>query len=218
MGDVVTPITKTRDPRSIEVYVCEIPRPRAKALYHRQRSRAFEEGGGLPVVLGGDRQRRRGLRRSRREARPPTWASRSACLWVDAHGDMNTPASSLRAATSTGCPLAALLGGEPEELATLGGFAPKVLPQCTVLLGVRNLDEREERKMSLFCASGVHVFTMKDIDRPGIAAVTNGRWSIVARGTAGIHVSFDIDVCDAPIAPGVGTPVRAASTTARRTW
>jgi arginase len=125
-------------------------------------------------------------------------------LWVDAHGDMNTPASS-SSGNVHGMPLAALLGQEPKELAMLGGFSPKVLPQCTVLVGVRNLDQTEKE---IVRASGVHVFTMKDIDRLGIAVVTEQALSIASHGTAGVHVSFDLDVCDPSIAPGVGTPVK----------
>ena len=125
-------------------------------------------------------------------------------LWVDAHGDMNTPVSS-SSGNVHGMPLAALLGEEPAELSMLGGFAPKVLPQCTVLLGIRNLDEREKE---IVRTTGVHVFTMKDIDRLGIAAVTEQAISIATHGTSGVHVSFDLDVCDPTIAPGVGTPVK----------
>jgi arginase len=102
-------------------------------------------------------------------------------------------------------PLAALLGNQPEELASIGGFAPKVRPERTVLIGIRNLDEREK---AIVRSSGVHVFTMKDIDRLGIAAVTEQAIAIATRGTAGVHVSFDVDVCDPTIAPGVGTPVK----------
>jgi arginase len=117
---------------------------------------------------------------------------------------MNTPASST-SGNVHGMPLAALLGQDPPELSQLGGFAPKVLPQHTVLIGVRNLDDREKE---IVRASGVHVFTMKDIDRFGIATVTEQAIEIASRGTAGIHVSFDMDVCDPTIAPGVGTPVK----------
>ena len=101
-------------------------------------------------------------------------------------------------------PLAALLGQEPLELASIGS-SPSVLPQHTVLVGIRNLDEREKEQIR---ASGVHVFTMKDIDRDGIATVAEQALGLAARGTGGIHVSFDMDVCDPSIAPGVGTPVK----------
>jgi arginase len=102
-------------------------------------------------------------------------------------------------------PLAALLGGEPAELSRIGTFSPKVLPAHTVLVGIRNLDDREK---VLVKESGVHVFTMKDIDRQGIAAVAEQAVNLAGNGTAGIHVSFDMDVCDPLIAPGVGTPVK----------
>jgi arginase len=101
-------------------------------------------------------------------------------------------------------PLAALLGQEPIELASIGS-TPSVLPDNTVLVGIRNLDEREKEQIR---ASGVHVFTMKDIDRHGIANVAERALALAARGTGGIHVSFDMDVCDPTVAPGVGTPVK----------
>jgi len=80
-----------------------------------------------------------------------------------------------------------------------------VLPKHTVLIGVRNLDEREKVAVR---DSHVHVFTMKDIDRQGIASIVEQAVSLAGGGTAGIHVSFDLDVCDPAIAPGVGTPVK----------
>jgi arginase len=73
-----------------------------------------------------------------------------------------------------------------------------------VLVGVRNLDDREK---DLVRGSKVHVFTMKDIDRVGIATIAAEAIALVSRETAGVHVSFDMDVCDPSIAPGVGTPV-----------
>ena len=117
---------------------------------------------------------------------------------------MNTPASS-DSGNVHGMPLASLLGPEPAELSRIGGFSPKVLPEHTVLIGIRNLDEREKE---IVRASKVHFFTMKDIDRNGIAAVVEQALSIAGKNTAGVHVSFDMDVCDPTIAPGVGTPVK----------
>ena len=103
-------------------------------------------------------------------------------------------------------PLAALLGPEPAELSRIGGFSPKVRPEHTVLIGIRNLDEREKE---IVRDSGVHVFTMKDIDRARHRdRRSNRRWRLPASGTGGVHVSFDLDVCDPAIAPGVGTPVK----------
>jgi arginase len=102
-------------------------------------------------------------------------------------------------------PLAALLGPEPSELSRIGGLSPAVQPAHTVLIGVRNLDEREKTAVR---ESRVHVFTMKDIDRQGIATIVERAVNLAGNGTAGIHVSFDMDVCDPTVAPGVGTPVK----------
>jgi len=135
---------------------------------------------------------------ARREGKP------LGLIWVDAHGDMNTPSTS-GSGNVHGMPLASLLGPEPPELARIGGFSPKVLPEHTVLIGIRNLDEREKE---IVRASRVRVFTMKDIDRSGIAAVTEQALALAGAGTSGVHVSFDLDVCDPAIAPGVGTPVK----------
>ena len=161
------------------------------------------EAGGLPLVLGGDHSVAAGS-----VAASATFARERGTslglIWVDAHGDMNTPASTT-SGNVHGMPLAALLGPEPHELASIGGFSPKVEPQHTVLLGVRNLDEREKLRVR---ESGVHVFTMKDIDRAGVAAVAEQAILLAGTGTAGIHVSFDLDACDPSVAPGVGTPVK----------
>jgi len=125
-------------------------------------------------------------------------------IWVDAHGDMNTPATT-SSGNVHGMPLAALLGEGPSELAMIGGYEPKVAPQHTVLVGVRNLDHREKDEVR---ASGIHVFTMKDIDRQGAASIMEQALELAGGGTGGVHLSFDLDACDPSIAPGVGTPVR----------
>jgi arginase len=117
---------------------------------------------------------------------------------------MNTPATSA-SGNVHGMPLASLLGPEPAELSRIGGFSPKVAPDHTVLIGIRNLDAREKDRIR---DAGVRVFTMKEIDRNGIAAVVEQAIAIAGAGTGGIHVSFDLDVCDPAIAPGVGTPVK----------
>jgi arginase len=200
-GDLVAPIPEVKslgDPR--KKYIREIARV-CERLY--KTSLGVLEKGGLPLVLGGDHSLASGSVAATadyvRRAQKPL-----GLLWVDAHGDMNTPASST-SGNVHGMPLASLLGPEPAELSRIGGFSPKVTPDRTVLIGIRNLDDREKELMR---DSGVHVFTMKDIDRSGIAAVVEQALTIAGRETAGIHVSFDLDVCDPTIAPGVGTPVK----------
>jgi arginase len=200
-GDLPTPTPETRDPGDAsKKYIHEIAAV-CRALY--ERTLAALAAGAIPVVLGGDHSLAAGsVAAAATHAR--ALGQPLGLVWVDAHGDMNTPSTST-SGNVHGMPLAALLGSEPGELSQLGGFAPKVLPGQTVLVGVRNLDQREK---AIVRASGVHVFTMKDIDRLGIAEVTERAIEIAARGTAGVHVSFDVDVCDPSIAPGVGTPVK----------
>jgi arginase len=200
-GDLATPIPEVRregDPR--KKYARDIARVCTR-LYQLALA-AFDQGA-LPIVIGGDHSLAAGsvaaaAEFARRAGKP------LGLLWIDAHGDMNTPATTT-SGNVHGMPLAALLGPEPAELAVIGGFSPKVLPEKTVLIGIRNLDEREK---VLVRDSRVHVFTMKDVDRLGIAAVVERAIAIAGEGTAGIHVSFDVDVCDPAIAPGVGTPVK----------
>jgi arginase len=200
-GDIPSPIPEVKglgDTR--KKYVRDITRVCQK-LY--QVVLASLEEGAIPIVLGGDHSLAAGS-----AAAVAAWLrkeqKRVGLLWVDAHGDMNTPATSA-SGNVHGMPLAALLGPEPAELARIGGEIPAVLPENTVLVGIRNLDEIEKR---LVKESKVHVFTMKEIDRLGIAEVMDRALTLAGRGTAGVHVSFDIDVCDPAIAPGVGTAVK----------
>jgi arginase len=200
-GDLVAPIPEVKslgDPN--KKYIREIARV-CERLY--KTSLAVLEKQGLPVVLGGDHSLASGsvaataeiLRRDEKAL---------GLIWVDAHGDINTPATTT-SGNVHGMPLASLLGPEPAELSRIGGFSPKVLAEHTVLIGIRNLDPREKE---ILRASGAQVFTMKDIDRSGIASIVERALSIAGTGTGGIHVSFDLDVCDPSIAPGVGTPVK----------
>ena len=200
-GDLVAPIPEVKsfgDPT--KKYVREIAKV-CERLY--KTSLAALEKGGIPIVLGGDHSLATGSVAAtadfvRRENKP------LGLIWVDAHGDMNTPSTSI-SGNVHGMPLAALLGSEPAELSRIGGFSPKVQPERTVLIGIRNLDDREKE---IVRGSRVKVFTIKDVDRAGIAVVVEEALAIAGRGTAGVHVSFDLDVCDPTIAPGVGTPVK----------
>ena len=200
-GDLPAPIPETQDPRDDrKKYIHDIEKI-CQQLYDLTLS-SFAEGA-LPLILGGDHSLAAGS-----VGAAATWAKQTrqlpiGLIWVDAHGDMNTPATS-PSGNVHGMPLAALLGDDPPALSRLGGWSAKVQPQHTALLGVRNLDEREKTAVR---ASHVHVLTMKEIDRHGIASAVEQAVEIAGAGTAGIHVSFDMDACDPMIAPGVGTPV-----------
>jgi arginase len=200
-GDVVAPIPETKssgDPR--KKYIREITRVCEK-LYRT--SLGVLEKGGLPLVLGGDHSLGAGSVAAAAAYHRKHGRS-IGLIWVDAHGDMNRPDTS-DSGNVHGMPLAALLGAEPVELARIGAESPAIEAVNTVLVGIRNLDEIEKQ---LVRESKVHVFTMKDIDRMGIAQVMERALALAGEGTAGVHISFDMDVCDPSIAPGVGTPVK----------
>jgi arginase len=200
-GDVPAPIRETQqaaDPS--KKFIHEIAR--VCRTVHDRVLESLDQGA-VPLVLGGDHSLAAGS-----VAASADWVRRSSelpigVIWVDAHGDMNTPETTT-SGNVHGMPLAALLGQEPHELATIGA-SPSVRPEHTVLVGIRNLDEREKEVIR---GAGVHVFTIKDIDREGIGNIAERAIALASTGTGGVHVSFDLDVCDPAFAPGVGTPVK----------
>jgi arginase len=166
------------------------------------------DAGEMPLVLGGDHSLAAGsisgvaeFYRRRGE--------KIGLIWIDAHSDINTPDTS-PSGNVHGMPLAALLGLGPASLSNLLGFTPKVAPENTVLLGVRDIDAAE--RANIRRAGIAHVFTMRDIDERGMRAVMEEALRAAGRGTAGYHVSLDLDWIDPEDAPGVGTPVRGGAT------
>jgi arginase len=124
-------------------------------------------------------------------------------IWVDAHADMNTPESSM-SGNVHGMPLACLIGRGPVELTHIFQYAPKVDPANVVIVGLRNVDQLERQQVR---ESGIHVFTMRDIDERGLKPVMTDAIRFAMENTAGFHISFDMDSVDPQQAPGVGTPV-----------
>jgi arginase len=163
--------------------------------------RSLEEGL-FPLLLGGDHSiaigTAAGVSKFYRDHEDDI-----GLVWIDAHGDMNTPETS-PSGNIHGMPFAATLGFGPELLTRIYDYAPKLRPDRCVLIGVRDLDTREGRTIK---KSGVHVFTMRDIDEQGMRGVMQRSLDLANRETAGFIVSFDMDVMDPPEAPGVGTPV-----------
>jgi arginase len=106
-------------------------------------------------------------------------------------------------------PFAVALGRGPECLTRIFGFAPKLRPENCALIGVRDLDLHER---DIVRASGVHSFTMREIDEQGMRKVVDQAIGVASQDTAGFVVSFDMDVVDPEEAPGVGTPVRGGIT------
>ena len=135
-------------------------------------------------------------------------SKRIGLIWLDAHGDMNTPESS-PSGNVHGMPLAAIMGSGPAELTQLAGIVPMVEPRSVSLVGIRELDAKERRFVK---ESGVHVFTMRDIDERGMREVMSEALRFAGDDTAGVAVSLDMDFIDPADAPGVGTPVRGGVT------
>jgi arginase len=180
-------------------YLAEIAR--ASAVASKKVERIVRKGH-FPLVLGGDHSIAVGtLSAIAAVARPE--GKKVGLLWVDAHGDINTPDTS-PSGNIHGMPVAALLGFGPPELTGIGGRARKVEPRNVALIGIRSLDEGEKRRLK---ETGVQVHTMSDIDRHGIHRAMKKALARITDGTDYVHVSFDLDAVDPTVAPGVGTPV-----------
>lgn len=159
--------------------------------------------GAVPLVLGGDHSVALGTLAGLAHRHD----ARGGVIWIDAHGDLNTPATS-PSGNVHGMPLAAALGLAGDAFAHPDLRLPAVDPKKVALVGVRSLDPAEQE---LLRGSGVRVFTMSEIDRIGIERALHEALDRV-RGSAFVHVSLDLDVLDPEIAPGVGTPVRGGLT------
>jgi arginase len=165
------------------------------------------DGGNIPLVLGGDHSIAAGTMAGvashfRRENQ------RAGLLWIDAHADMNTPQTS-PSGNVHGMPLACCVGRGPAELVNLLGFAPKVDAANVALVGIRDVDLLERTQLK---ETGVTAFTMREIDERGMRDVLRDAIRIAGDGTAGFHLSLDLDFVDPAYAPGVGTPVRGGAT------
>jgi len=164
-------------------------------------------GGRAPLVLGGDHSVAMGtvagMSRHFHERN-----RKLGLIWIDAHADMNTPESS-PSGNVHGMPLACCIGNGPEELARLAGYTPAVEPGSVAIVGLRSVDDIERLNVR---GTGVHPFTMRDIDERGMRAVIQEAIHLASLGTAGFHLSFDLDAVDPSEAPGVGTPVHGGIT------
>jgi arginase len=159
--------------------------------------------GQFPLVLGGDHSIAVGTV-SGISAFARQQQKKVGVLWIDAHGDINTPETS-PSGNIHGMPLASLLGYGATELTHIGGWSPKVDPSNVALVGIRSLDSGEKKRLK---ETGVQVHTMSEIDRHGVHHVMKKAIARVTDGTDFVHVSFDLDAIDPTVAPGVGTPVK----------
>jgi arginase len=174
------------------------------------------EDGMTPLVLGGDHSLAAGTVSGVAEFYRRT-GQKIGVIWIDAHSDINTPETS-PSGNVHGMPLAALLGlgsesGPDSGLAPLSqifGYSPKIVAENTVILGARDIDAAERENIRR--AGVAAVYTMRDIDERGMRTVMEEALRTAGNGTAGYHVSLDMDWIDPEDAPGVGTPVRGGVT------
>ncbi len=188
---------------------------KAKYLRHvaktcRQQAEWVEKAladGLTPLVIGGDHSIAVGTASGvssffRKQGR------KIGLIWLDAHADMNTPETT-PSGNVHGMPLAACIGMGAPELTQIGGFTPKVDPANTALIGIRDVDALEKANVR---DSGIHAFTMRDVDERGMRAVMERAIETASAGTAGFCVTVDMDFLDPEEAPGVGTPVEGGAT------
>lgn len=155
----------------------------------------------LPIMLGGDHTLALGsISAVARHCR--STGKRLRVLWLDAHSDCNTPASS-PTGNLHGMPVASLCGLGPAELASLSGATPALPASAFCQIGLRSVDSSEKHMIREL---GLEVYDMRAIDELGMREVM--RRALLGLDDAHLHLSFDVDFLDPTIAPGTGTPVR----------
>jgi arginase len=198
-GDIDVFIQETHDPGDPHMkylkeirHTCEVVRDEVDAALGQ---------GTMPVVLGGDHSIAMGTIAgvSRHFGKKD---ERIGLIWFDAHGDMNTPETS-PSGNIHGMPLAVVLGiGEKSLVRLAGDDGPMVEGSRAAVVGLRDVDPAEKENIR---ESGIGAFTMRDIDERGMRAVMEEAIKRATAGTAGMHISFDLDGIDPDYAPGVGT-------------
>ncbi|MFQ5577163.1 MAG: arginase, partial [Anaerolineae bacterium] len=192
-GNIEVPVRDTLPPEGGLAYLPAVVKA-CQAMY-RQGRQAVSDGC-LPLFIGGDHSIAAGT------IGGVTHDAPCGVLWIDAHGDFNTPDTS-PSGNLHGMPLAVLLGHGPPELVNLGRPGPKLAPADVALIAVRDLDPAEKAALK---QSGVGIYTMREIDERGMAAVAREALRRLGHRPR-LHISLDMDALDPAEAPGVGTPV-----------
>ncbi len=198
LGNVEAPIPETVEEREDADNVGAI-RDVCEETAERAARMAYDDI--FPVFLGGDHSISIGT-----VSGVAKYADRTGLLWLDAHADFNTPETS-PSGNVHGMPLATLTGRGYPDLVDLGDGGA-VRAEDVAVVGLRSVD-REEREF--LAEAGVNVYTMKDVDAYGIPSVVRSALKDLSHLDR-VHLSFDLDVVDPEVAPGVGTPVRGGLT------
>lgn len=172
-----------------------------------QTVKAALDGGTLPLVLGGDHSIAIGSLAGS-SAHLADQNQKLGVIWFDAHADINTSETS-PSGNIHGMGLAVNLGFGDERLTAIGNPGPKIDGRNVALVGIRDLDAGERE---LLRNTGVHVFTIRNIDERGMRHVMDDAIRVASAGTAGLHIQLDVDVMDPEEAPGTGTPVHGGLT------
>ncbi len=172
-----------------------------KLLFHHVKETLSE--GAFPVILGGDHCVAAGSISATNH-----FYQKIGIIWIDAHGDFNNEMSS-PSGNMHGMPLSAVTGFGPSSMVAFSDYLKYVDPKNVAVVGGRDIDPEERKRMA---ESGVHVFSIHDVDLLGMAEVMKQSIAIASDGTNGIHVSFDVDAITPQEAPGVGTPVHSGLT------
>lgn len=159
--------------------------------------------GAFPVILGGDHCVAAGSISATNH-----YFNKVGVIWIDAHGDFNNDACS-PSGNMHGMPLSAVTGFGPEKMVAFTETIKYVNPANVAVVGGRDIDPEERKRMA---DSGLHVFSIYDVDKLGMTEVMKRAIEVASNGTDGIHVSFDVDAVTPQEAPGVGTPVHSGLT------
>jgi arginase len=190
-GNIEVPIRETLLEEHRQHYLPSI-RKTCQATY--EVVRLAVEQGHIPLLLGGDHTLAIGSIGGNSHVTP------AGLIWIDAHGDFNTPRTTITG-NIHGMTLALLLGDGYPELVDVGRPGPVLRPEDVVMIGIRDLDPEERTRLR---ESGITVYTMRDIDERGIGAVTREALARLEHRDR-LHVSLDMDVLDPQAGPGVGT-------------
>jgi len=163
--------------------------------------------GEFPLVLGGDHSLAAGSVAGAATALAER-GERLGVIWLDAHGDLNTPTTSA-SGNVHGMPAAHLLGEGDSDMASIAVPSPALRSEHLVYIGLRDLDPPER---AIIHRRNVTAFTMRDIDQRGLTAVMRDAIACAGAGTGGMYLSCDADWVDPSEAPGVGTPVPGGAT------
>ncbi|WP_300462594.1 arginase [Desulfobacula sp.] len=192
-GDVFVPVRDADDTQFKGKYLNEITQV-CQSVYDMGKTAV--DKGHFPLFLGGDHSISIGAVGAVTHKEP------SGLIWIDAHGDFNTPETS-PSGNIHGMPLATLIGEGHESLVNVGRPGTKISPDNVVMIGQRDLDIQEKQRLK---KNGIEVFTMRNIDEQGISSVANKALMKFVHMKR-IHLTLDMDALDPIEAPGVGTPV-----------